>query len=593
MRRAAVLSFALASVLGASGARAGAPTVDRRHDGTVELYATTDIHGHLEASLWRHGVSADPTHPILGGGLALLGGFLANARAQYRNRVLLVDGGDLFQGTLASNQNEGASMVRGLDQLGYAAAALGNHEFDYGPAGPASTPTGAGEDPRGALKLRMKEANFPLLGANITLGDGTHPFPTYVVKDVDGIPVGIVGGTSDSLFQTTIRANLEGLVVGPLAPALLAAARDARAHGARVIVVTVHAGAECDRSTRALSDRDRDDLDRCTRDSEIELLAHAFAAEAKKGGVRVSAIVAGHTHRPNTMVIDGIPVIQSGQNGHYLSHVTLHVSGRGKAAAPTGHFEIERTIEVCARYDEHERCAPPDDATAHQASYFGPVEPDASVSAAIADDLARAHLLTDRRIGITLPAGLPAEYTSESPLGNYIADAFRRAAKADVGIMNAGGIRASLPVGPLTYGALYETFPFDNVVVAIDVTGEELYALAEENLGSHYGALSYSGLQVVTVCEAGRAKTTLTLASGRPVERSAHYRVGTVDFLASGGDGMLARTATPTLLVGTVRAVLEQTLRAHGGELRPGEPGLFDLVHRRVDLPTPRPVHCP
>ncbi|MEO6951461.1 MAG: 5'-nucleotidase C-terminal domain-containing protein [Polyangia bacterium] len=586
-------SFALACVLGLPAARAADRVADRAADKSIELYATTDIHGHLEPSLWRHGVSADPAHPILGGGLALLGGFLANARAHYPGRVLLVDGGDLFQGTLASNQTEGASMLRGLDQLGYAAAAVGNHEFDYGPAGPAPTPTAAGEDPRGALKSRMKEATFPLLGANITLADGTHPFPTYIIRNVDGIPVGIVGGTSESLFETTIRANLEGLVVGPLAPALLAAARQARAHGARVIVVTVHAGAECDRSQRALTDRDHDALDHCTRDSEIEVLAHAFATEARKGGIRVSAIVAGHTHQPNTMIIDGIPVIQSGQNGHYLSHVTLHVSGHGKSATPTGRFEIERSIEVCARYDDHERCAPPDDATAHQASYFGLVSPDAAVTAAIAADLARAHALADRPVGVTLPVGLPTEYSSESPLGNFFADALRRATKADVGIMNAGGIRASLPVGPLTYGALYETFPFDNVVIAIDLTGAELYALAEHNLASPFGALSYSGLHVVCVCEAGHEKTTLTLTNGKPIDRAAHYRIGTVDFLASGGDGMLVRPATPSLTLGTVRAVLEEALHAHGGVLLPSEPGLFDLVRRRVDVPMPRPVHCP
>ena len=583
MRRAVLTSLALLC----------AAPIAHAADHAIELYATTDIHGHLEPSVWRHGQGADPAHPILGGGLALLGGFLANARAHFPGRVLLVDAGDLFQGTLASNQTEGASMVRGLDQLGYAAAALGNHEFDYGPVGAAATPSAPADDPRGALKQRMKEANFPLLGANITTTDGAHPFPSWMVKEVDGVPVGIVGGTSDSLFQTTLRANLGGLVVGPLAPALVAAAKDARAHGARVIVVTVHTGADCARSPRALSDHDVDDLAKCKRNEELEVLAHAFGDEARAGGVRVSAIVAGHTHQPNTMIIDGIPVVQSGQNAHYLSHVTLHVTGEGKRAAPTGHFEIERSIEVCARYDDKGSCAPPDDATARQATYFGPVVPDAKVSAAIANDLAHARLLAERRIGVTLPEGLPATYASESPLGNYIADALRKATEADVGIMNAGGIRASLPFGELTYGALYETFPFDNRAVAIDVTGAELHRLVENNLATHFGTLSYSGLHVRTVCSGGHATSTLTLSTGKAVELAAHYRVGTVDFLASGGDGVLARPATPTQALGTVRAVLEQTLHAHGGELRPSEPGLFDPGHRRVDLPMPRPVRCP
>src|SRR5262249_54013827 len=116
-----------------------------RHSLTLSIVGTNDLHG---------GVS-----PVDGrGGLALLGGYLSNlraARAREGGAVLLLDAGDLFQGTLESNLNEGAVVVKAYNALGYAASAVGNHEFDYGPAGPATTPQSPQDDPRGALKARI------------------------------------------------------------------------------------------------------------------------------------------------------------------------------------------------------------------------------------------------------------------------------------------------------------------------------------------------------------------------------------------------------------------------------------------------------
>ena len=66
----------------------------------------------------------------------------------------------MWQGTLESNLGEGAAVVDAYNAMGYTAAAVGNHEFDFGPAGPAAIPEQPGDDPRGALKLRIAEAQF-------------------------------------------------------------------------------------------------------------------------------------------------------------------------------------------------------------------------------------------------------------------------------------------------------------------------------------------------------------------------------------------------------------------------------------------------
>ena len=80
---------------------------------------------------------------------------------------MLVDAGDMFQGTLESNIGEGAAVVRAYNVLRYDAAAIGNHEFDFGPVGPAPAPRTPADDPRGALKARAAEARFPFLAANL------------------------------------------------------------------------------------------------------------------------------------------------------------------------------------------------------------------------------------------------------------------------------------------------------------------------------------------------------------------------------------------------------------------------------------------
>src|SRR5918996_29833 len=108
---------------------------------TLSIVGTNDLHGGI---LPRDGR----------GGLALLSGYIKNlraARARDGGAVLVIDGGDMFQGTLESNLAEGAPVVAAYNAIGYTAAAVGNHEFDFGPVGPPSVPTSATDDARGAL----------------------------------------------------------------------------------------------------------------------------------------------------------------------------------------------------------------------------------------------------------------------------------------------------------------------------------------------------------------------------------------------------------------------------------------------------------
>src|SRR3569833_980932 len=168
---------------------------------TLTLIGTNDLHGAL---VW----------------FSLFGGFVANvraARAVDGGGVVLVDGGDLFQGTLESNLAEGADVIRAYNQLGYAASAIGNHEFDFGPVGPAVIAK-AEEAPRGALKARAAAAPFPFLVTHIVDAHTGQRvawpnMPPSRMLDVAGVTVGILGASTLVLLFLTMPAFFVGFVL--------------------------------------------------------------------------------------------------------------------------------------------------------------------------------------------------------------------------------------------------------------------------------------------------------------------------------------------------------------------------------------------
>ena len=271
----------------------------------MSLVGTNDLHGHIEA-------------------LPRLGGYLANlrrARARDGGGVVLVDAGDMFQGTLESNLGEGAAVVRAYNALGYAAAAIGNHEFDYGPVGPAAAPRAPGDDARGALKARAAEARFPLLAANLaeTRRARRPPWPNVrptTIVQVAGVKVGVIGMTTMATPRTTMAANFAGLTVKPLAATVIAAARQLRRAG--------RDGGDRRGARRRLVQpiRTRRRPASCDHNDEI------FAAGARPVG-RGSARRRRHRRRPHPRGrrarVAGIPIIESYANGRAFGRIDLDI----------------------------------------------------------------------------------------------------------------------------------------------------------------------------------------------------------------------------------------------------------------------------
>lgn len=536
---------------------------------TLSIVGTSDLHGALDR-------------------LPLFAGFVANlraARAADGGGVLLVDGGDMFQGTLESNLGEGADVVRVYNQLGYAGVAVGNHEFDYGPEGPAVTPASPADDPRGALKARAREARFPFLASNI-VDDRTGSrilwdnMPGATLVEVAGVTIGIIGASTEATPFTTMPANFAGLRISPPAQAIAEHAVALRAQGARVIVATVHIGARCKEFDHP------EDSSSCDRREELFRLVR----DLPRGAVDV--IVGGHTHAGVAHLIDGIAVIESFSSGRAFGRVDLRIDGDGKIAA----VHIDRPHLICPLDDIGN---PVPVADCDPGEYEGrPVVPDSEVKRIADAAIARAGLRRKEELGVVLARAVRKAWADESAEGNLLTDLMLEARpEAQVSVTNGGGLRADLPAGALTYGELFEAIPFDNRFAIVDLTGKDLRTLVASNLSRGGGILSWGGLTAKARCKAGKLDLQIQVR-GKPLDDNAGYKLATSDFLTSGGDGMIAKLNLPQGAIHMtdviIRDAVADVLRGWKATPRAAIDPVkwYSSSRPRLDYQGKRPVEC-
>lgn len=527
---------------------------------TITVVGTNDLHGHVRAL------------PVLAGYL----GILREERAS-DGAVVVLDGGDLFQGTLESNLLEGAPVIDAYGLLGYDAAAIGNHEFDYGPEGARVTPASPDDDPRGALLARARQARFPLLNANLRRAadgapiDWDHVAPSTLFERA-GVDIGVIGVTTEQTLTTTIPTNVRDLAVEPLADAIAREAAALRSRGADVVIVAAHAGGECHRF------EDPRDLAACEPGEEIFRVAEALPAHS------VDAIVAGHTHAGVAHIVNGIAIIESYAYGRAFGRLDLTVDPERGVVDVTTHPPRELCEQgsfesgdcVAGTYDGRE------------------VQPDARVAEALVPAIDNARALRERPLGVLVERAITRSHEEECALGNLFVDLMRASrSDVDVALTNGGGLRADLPEGPLTYGQLYEAMPFDNRFARIRLSVGELARVLAGILSRDGSYFSISGVRAEAVCEGGSVRVRILDERGRELPVDRVLTLLTTDFLATGGDGALASLGADRVTIEDgepVRDAMASVLRARGGHLRPD--ALFDPAHPRIHAPGPRPLRC-
>jgi 2',3'-cyclic-nucleotide 2'-phosphodiesterase (5'-nucleotidase family) len=446
------------------------------------------------------------------GGVAALASFVAHERAEAAARgahVLLLDGGDVWRGTPEGDLPRGSLVVEAFSRLAYDAVALGNHELDLG---------------RENAERLAKAARFPWLSANV-VDSTTKKHPDWlrpsVVVERGGLRIGVIGLSPPDTGRLVISPEKLGLEFLPEVESAKAAAADLEGK-ADVLLFVTHLG----------PDRDLRVLDAVPR---------------------APLVVGGHTHTRLARPIPGGPqkkswVVQAGTGCVLAGRVRMRVR-RDTKETSLDSYDLVPLIPSQVGSDEAttkflaER-------TAAIPELKGLSEVVATLSAPLERNVAGG-------VGTT-------------PAGNLVTDAMRAAAQADVAMTNRGGIRLTLPAGPVTRRAMHMLLPFENTLVRVPMTGAEIRASLQTSIGGQgITFLEVSGLEVryAIRAEGGVEKRVVTSVSvdGTPLDEAKTYRVATNSFLAGGGDGYAAfRKEGHEDLGRILRDVVTEWLKAHG-----------------------------
>jgi 5'-nucleotidase/UDP-sugar diphosphatase len=422
---------------------------------------------------------------------------------------LLLDGGDVNTGVPESDLQDAIPDFKGMNLLRYDAMAVGNHEFDK---------------PLAVLEMQRQLAQFPLLSANI-YRRGERLFKPYQMFQFDGLRVAVMGLTTEDTQKMThpdITRDIEFRSPIQEAATLVPQLR----READVVIAATHMGhyENGNHGTQAAGD--------------VEM------ARAVTG---IDMVVGGHTQNPACMkaenvldkaYIPGSPCQPDRQNGAWI--VQAHEWGKYVGRAD---FEYRKGKLTLLKYalvpvnlrrstnasEDSTRRLPntteiPEDKT--MVALLQPYHEFGQQQLAAKIGAADARIEGDRAVIRHRPAAL----------GTLVGLAMMEKTGADLAIINSGGVRDSLPAGPLTYQEILKVHPFGSSVAIVELSGEEalryLNAIAKMSTGS--GAFAqFAGIQLVIfsgVVQQARIH-------GRDIDPSKTYRIAINNFIAAGGDG--------------------------------------------------------
>lgn len=357
----------------------------------LRVLATNDMHGRLATrpEAWSNG------RPV--GGFAALAGMMNRLTSECGCTTIRVDAGDLMQGTPVSNLTYGRSAIDAANAMGYAAMAIGNHEFDW---------------TIDTLAARIRQSRFTWLSSNIVLA-ATHTAPRWAtpwtIVRAGSLTVALVGYTTPGTTTETNPVNIRTLgFLG--AESLDRAIAAARGRHPDFVIVLAHAGAFCNANTGCRG--------------EVISLADALAHKP-------DLIVSGHTHSLINTTENGIPIIQSRSNGTSLGVIDfLAQPGGGRDArmrVTTVWADRERPDTAVARVVASYESGI-DSLTSRPVAVLGEtLRPDSTLTDLVAQSLretagAQIGLMNVTGVRRTLPAGPVTwgDVFEALPFDNYV-----------------------------------------------------------------------------------------------------------------------------------------------------------------------------
>lgn len=417
----------------------------------------------------------DPVDHGLHGGLARVASLKKEIMARTPDAIFVL-AGDTLSPSVASKVFKGRQMIAGWNALNLDYSTFGNHEFDFGPF---------------ELLQRMKDSKFTWVCSNVfdkktgeTFG-GAKPF---VVRDVDGVKVGIFGMlTPDTEKQSRPGPDIK--IENPTA-VVATTVQEMKKEGTDIVVGLTH----------------------LTIDQDKEI--------ARKAPIDV--ILGGHEHIVIQAFTGKTPILKMGSDARNLGKIEITYSKKRKQIESIDWEIIPVTQEL---------------------------RDDPEVTKVFAEYEAQLHKELDMPAGATaveLDALQVHNTQQETNLGDFVADAFRHALEADVAIFNGGALRSNqvYPAGKITHRDVMSILPFENPVVKLKVSGTTLREALEHGVSrvglnkgdGRFPQISGMEFKYDASKPLGNRVVQATV-NGKPLDDKSTYTVATTAFVVSGGDG--------------------------------------------------------
>lgn len=482
----------------------------------VTFLHTSDIHArtfpyHFDPSFTDNGLGLEDDAGSYGG-LARIATILKQERAK-SGRVLHLDSGDSFQGSVTFNYFDGEAEFRALSAMGLDGAVIANHEFDMGASNLADQSISWATFPRLAANYQFEDSNLPWA---TMLQQSSQPTAMY---DLDGFRVGVIGMANFSSLNSIDEENnslgIKMIDPGAVIPHYAALLKD---QGADIIVLVSHMGIDEDRE-----------------------LAETYP--------EIDLILGGHNHVAldpplvitNAVTGKRIPLVDSGAFSKYVGRLDIVVQDGVILSTDYTLFPIDDSI---------------------------PEDPK------IAGLLQEYQEILDDALNIDQVLGYAEEQLNrygstggDSMLGNFTAEAMRAfpGVETEIALTNTLGIRSDIPVGDITIDTLFNTMPFDNTITTMFLSGREIqetldFATARSSERGCQSQIQVAGIAFTMDCNAQVAVDILI--NGVPLDQNGVYEMATNNYIAHGGSGfeMLQRNTTQVDTGISIRDVVQNEI---------------------------------
>ena len=512
----------------------------------IQILSFNDFHGNLEPPSGSSGtLQTGPakTDTTAVGGVEYLATHLKQARVGHPNTVTVAAGDMVGASPLLSAAFHDEPTVEALNSLGLEATSVGNHEFDEGYKELQRLQNGGCiDDGAGANNQNscpdgtFTGAKFQYLAANVVeKATGKTILPPYWVKNFNGAKIGFIGMTLKDTPSIVTASGVAGLQFNDEVKTANALVPQLKKQGVNAIVVLVHQGGTPPANTP---------YDFTCKGGGSLSADSPIIPIVKNLDPAIDMVISGHTHQPYVCAIpdaNGVPRLVTSASSFGRLYNDTEVTYDRRTS------DIVRPTEADSVNNLVTRDVAPDTAqTALVAKYKELVKAVASkIIGTISADIVRAQSLA-----------------GESPLGDLIADAQLADPSVVTGgqtpvvaFMNPGGIRSDLTYanskygeapGAVTYEEAFNVQPFNNYLVSMNLTGQQIYDVLNQqrtgpNAGSAAKMLQVNKGFTYTWSTATQKVVDGTVAiNGTPVDKAASYRIVTNNFLSDGGDNFPA-----------------------------------------------------